>query len=284
MPSVSVAAANVKQAAIGLKKIREKNKIAKKHLPGFREFFETQRDLLLEQLSTLKPILEEQPSIAKTNKTSEQLRAELLKEFNAIWSDVEKATTTDLQDLVVSAEMDGMQKGGDMAAKMLPFDPSKKPGTTFNLENPRAVAWFKKNGGSLSKIKDIQTTTADSLKTVITTALDEGWSYNQTAKEIRKLYDGPISRDRAQTIAVYESAQAYEAGNRGFVDGLTDDGVTMEKRYQTSEDPLVSELCQGNQDDGWIPLDQPHTSGVQNPPGHVRCRCYEIYREASRSE
>jgi len=284
MPSVSVAAANVKQAAIGLKKIREKNKIAKKHLPGFREFFETQRDLLLEQLSTLKPILEEQPSIAKTNKTSEQLRAELLKEFNAIWSDVEKATTTDLQDLVVSAEMDGMQAGGDMAAKMLPFDPSKKPGTTFNLENPRAVAWFKANGGSLSKIKDIQTTTADSLKTVITTALDEGWSYNQTAKEIRKLYDGPISRDRAQLIAVNESAQAYEAGNRGFVDGLTDDGVKMEKMWANSQDGKVSDGCLENTADGWIPLDQPHSSGDQNPPRFPGCRCYEIYREASRSE
>lgn len=272
--TISDAAIKVRLAAIGLKKVREKNRLAKKHVPAFREFFLQQRDLVLKQIKDIKSHFTETAPV-KTSKAAPAITQAALDQFSGIWDDIEKATTGTLQDLILATEQEGMKAGGDLMAKTINPD-----GKFWSLENPRAVAWFKANGGSISSIKDIQATTADSLKRVITTALDEGWSYNDTAKEIRKLFDRSISRERAQTIAVYESAQAYEAGNREFAASLIEDGVNMEKQYQTSEDDLVSDLCQGNQDDGWIPLDQPHSSGVQNPPGHVNCRCYEIYQQA----
>lgn len=274
-PKVPAAASRVRQAAIGLQKIREKNRIARKYYPAFREFFQLQRDLVLEGLMGLEPILDEQ-SPAKTNKAASRVTQAALKQFKGVWDDIEKATTTDLQDLVVAAEMDGMQAGGDLMAKTI------NPGGKFwDLSNPRAVRWFQKNGGSIDLIKDIQATTAGSLKTVISTALDEGWSPDTTAKEIRKLYDGPISRDRAKLIAVTESARSYEAGNRGFADSLKDDGIQMEKRWENSGDDRVSDGCLQNTADGWIPIDQPHSSGDQNPPRFPGCRCYEIYRAAN---
>ena len=115
---------------------------------------------------------------------------------------------------------------------------------------------------------------------MITTGLDEGWSYSQTAREIRKLYDGPISTKRAQLIATHEAAQAYEAGNRAFADTLKDDGIIMEKMWTTSHDDRVSDGCEVNEADGWIPIDQPHSSGHQEPPRFPGCRCYEQYRQA----
>jgi hypothetical protein len=202
-----------------------------------------------------------------------------LKRWSDIWESIETETTGTLQHTIKAIEGDALLKGAEQLRTQLKFDAK----TTFSLSNPRAVAFFRKTGGSIDYIKGIQQTTAESLKTVITTALDEGWSYNSTAREIQKLFDGPISRDRARTIAVYESAQAYEAGNSAFAASLKDDGIEMEKSYETSKDDRVSDLCQGNADDGWLPLDELHSSGVLNPPGHVNCRCYEIYREARKT-
>lgn len=271
-------ATRVRQAAIGLQKIREKNRLAKAHYPAFRDFFQKQRDQVLKQLDALAKYFPD-PEV-KTNKTAAEIRAELLKEFNGIWDDVEKGSTKDLQELVTAAEMDGMEAGGKFGEDTINPGGITPTSKTFSLENPRAVAFFKKTGGSVDYIKGIQTTTGDQLRTIIADALETGQSYSKTAKIISDAFDGPISRDRAQTIAVYETAQAYENGNREFAASIADEGVNMEKKYQTSEDDLVSDLCQGNQDDGWIPLDEAHSSGVQQPPGHVRCRCYEIYREA----
>jgi uncharacterized protein with gpF-like domain len=201
-----------------------------------------------------------------------------LKRWEDIWNSVEFETTPALQKTVKAIEADGLLKGAEQLRNQLQFDPK----TTFSLSNPRAVAFFRKTGGSIDYIKGIQQTTAESLKTVITTALDEGWSYNDTAKEIRKVYDGPITTNRARLIATHEAAQAYEAGNRAFADSIKDDGIEMEKLWTTSHDDRVSDGCAENEADGWIPIDQPHSSGDQEPPRFPGCRCFEQYRQAAK--
>jgi uncharacterized protein with gpF-like domain len=129
-------------------------------------------------------------------------------------------------------------------------------------------------------IKGINRTTGDSLKRVIGTALDEGWSYSQTAKEIQKLYDGPISRDRAQRIAVYETGKSYEKGNELFARSLEDDGVTMEEHWETSKDEKVRPEHTANEAEGWVPMGHVFGSGHTEPPTDPGCRCYMAYREA----
>lgn len=254
------------------KKVKVKDALALQYEKTFTAFFRMQKTILMRKLTA-------RALSAKTRQLADPPSI-TLEAFDEIWSDVEKRTTAALKEAIVNAEADGLHAGANsFKDALVGVDPSKKAGTTFNLANPRAVSWFHERGGSVDYIKGIQDTTKESLKRVITTGLDEGWSYNQTAKEIQKLFDGPISRDRAQRIAVYETAQAYEQGNMLFAQSLKDDGVEMEKMYQTSEDALVSDLCRGNQDDGWIPIDQYHRSGVQEPPGHVNCRCYEKYRQ-----
>ncbi len=195
-----------------------------------------------------------------------------LKRWQDIWKSIEAETTKDLQKTVLDIERDALLKGADQAKALF------NPEIDFRLSNPRAVSWFRQHGGTIDYIKGIQQTTADDLKKVVVQGLDEGWSYGDTAREIQKFFAG-VTEERARTIAVHESAQAYEAGNRAFIDTIEDEGIEMEKFYQTSEDDRVSDLCRGNQADGWIPVNERHSSGVQAPPGHVNCRCCELYRK-----
>jgi uncharacterized protein with gpF-like domain len=272
---LSTMAERFTSATIYLKKVRDKNRIARSHLPAVKAFFARQEKMVLLRLQMLQSFY--QPiSGPRAMEAKRPANTDTLKRWDELWQGIEYDTNTDLQKIIAAIERDGLQRGAEQLATQLGFDAK----STFALSNPRAVAYFKQNGGSLSYIRDIQKTTKDSLKRVITTGLDEGWSYNQTAREIQKLYDGPISRQRATLIATNEAAHAYEAGNMAFSQSLKDDGIIMEKRWENSGDDRVSDGCLGNTADGWIPIDEPHSSGDQYPPRFPGCRCYEVYREA----
>lgn len=265
------------RAAIGLQKIREKDAITAAHLSTIQGFFQEQAHMVLFRFElAMRDQFPEVPPPPVSFRQMEAKQPPGLKKWLEIWDGIEYETTPALQKVVTAIEADALKKGADQLRAQLGFDAKR----TFSLANPRAVAFFRKTGGSVDYIRDIQDTTKESLKTVITTGLDEGWSYSQTAREIRKLYDGPISTKRAQLIATHESAQAYEAGNRAFADTLKDDGIEVEKMWTTSHDDRVSDGCAENEDDGWIPIDQPHSSGHQEPPRFPGCRCYEQYRQA----
>jgi len=272
---LSTMAERFTSATIYLKKVRDKNRIARSHLPLVKAFFARQQRMVLLRLQMLQSFYQSIPGPRQMG-AKHPVNTDALKRCDELWKGVEFDTNADLQKTISAIERDGLQAGADQLAIQLRFDAK----STFSLSNPRAVAYFKQNGGSLAYIKDIQQTTAESLKRVITTGLDEGWSYNQTAREIQKLYDGPISRQRATLIATNESAHAYEAGNMAFSQSLKDDGIVMEKRWENSGDDRVSDGCLQNTADGWIPIDEPHSSGDQNPPRFPGCRCYEVYREA----
>jgi hypothetical protein len=264
-------------AAIRLQKVREKDALAKAARLDVERFFQAQYGMVMLRFWHMQeyfPQPEPEPVRLMEAKKSPDPAPAALKRWADIWHSIETETTPALQETIVGVERAALPKGADQLRNQLGLEIS------FRLANPRAVAWFMKHGGSVDYIRGIQQTTAESLNRVITTALDEGWSYTQTAREIQKLYDGPISRQRAQLIATNESAQAYEAGNRAFADTLVDDGVEMEKMWTTSHDDRVSDGCEENESDGWIPIDQPHSSGDQEPPRFPGCRCYEQYRQA----
>jgi len=264
------------RAAIGLQKVREKDQLARAHLLDVERFFEAQYHLTMLRFWHMQEYFPQAPPEVRMMEAKQPPNPAALKRWKDIWKSIETETTPELQKTIKAIEGDALLKGAEQLRTQLRFDAK----TTFSLSNPRAVAFFRKTGGSVDYIKGIQATTAESLKRVITTALDEGWSYNDTAKEIRKLYDGPISTDRARRIATHEAAQAYEAGNRAFADTIVDDGIEMEKMWTTSHDDRVSDGCEENESDGWIPIDEAHTSGDQEPPRFPGCRCYEQYRQA----
>ena len=257
---------------------REKDAIARKYLPKFKTFFTHQRNVFLREFDSYKDLFPERASRSSLpSKLIEADRDITLSDFDSVWFRTENLTDIDLQGLILAEEYDSMEVGYEVSKSLF----VSGTGGSFDLANPRAVAWYSQHGGSLDYIKDIQATSKNQLQTIITKSLDEGWSYNKTSQVIREKFTD-FSRYRAQLIATHEAAQAYEAGNRIFIDGLSDTGVNMEKMWNNSGDEKVTDGCIQNTNDGWIPLDREHSSGHQNPPRFPSCRCWESYREAKK--
>jgi len=154
---------------------------------------------------------------------------------------------------------------------------------SFDLANPRAVVYLQNYGAKL--ITGINETTRGYIKTVVTEGVEKGWSYNKTAKaitdrftEFRLGQPQQHIQSRAHLIAVQESAQAYEQGNMIVARDLEHAGLEMEKSWLTVGDDRVSDLCRGNEVEGWIALNQIFSGGTDSAPGHVACRCTTLYR------
>lgn len=155
---------------------------------------------------------------------------------------------------------------------------------SFDLANPLAVRYVAEHGAEM--VTRINDTTRDYLRTVIQRGVDEGWSYDRIAKAITERYsEFAVGRpqqhidSRAHMIAVTETGNAYEAGNRIVAESLGGYGLDMEKSWLTAQDDRVcSDECQINEAQGWIPMQEPFASGDQQPLAHPSCRCSALYR------
>lgn len=278
--TLTEAATRLQFAAIGLLKRRQVDAIAAKHRPKIAAFFRRQKTLTLEKFKGLQFLFTESYRALREEISPNQFLTP--HDFDRLWSEIDRDTFDELQGIIAAAESDGVLKGAAFSAKQFgTIVPGGDLGSTFNLANPRAVAWFQKNGGSLQYIKNIQETTRTQLQTIIVKAINEGKSYNQTAKEIRVAFEG-ISRHRAQLIATNESAHAYESGSYMFEQGLVADGIELEKSWQNVGDTNVTEGCLKNTATGWIPFTQEFPSGHQHPPRFPGCRCHHITRQVKR--
>jgi hypothetical protein len=158
-----------------------------------------------------------------------------------------------------------------------------KADISFDLKNPRAVAWLK--GHALEAARQIQGTTRDYIMAIVVQGVAEGWSYDRMAEAITARYsefaEGRPQEhiaSRAHGIAVYEAGMAYESGSRAVVDDLMAAGLTMEHSWLTVGDDRVEQECRDNEAQGWIPADQPFQSGHMNPLAHYACRCTGLSR------
>jgi len=155
---------------------------------------------------------------------------------------------------------------------------------SFTLANPAAVEYLNQYGARL--VAGINNTTKEGLRTLISKATDEGWSYSKTSKEIRSMFDGFSERkpqlhirNRAEGIAVTECGNAYEEAQFIQAQGLQMAGLPMEKHWLITGGPVCDD-CLANAEAGWIPLDQPYPSGHLRPLAHPYCRCSEEVRWA----
>jgi len=246
-------------------KISQKSTLARKHQPALSRFFRKQGLMVLDRLELIQHQF--------TNKAA-PLPSALNDAWGNMWGEISQETLPELQGIITDAESSGFLAGGHYeAGKWI------KGNKFWDLKNPRAVAWFKEHGGSVDYIKGINDTTSELVKGVISRGLDQGQSYNEIAKGIRSEFDG-MTRERAQRIAVFETGKSYEAGNRAFVDTLTDEGVEMEEKWMTSHDEKVRPEHAANEAEGWVPMDHVFSSGDTEPPTDPGCRCYMIYRQA----
>ena len=148
---------------------------------------------------------------------------------------------------------------------------------SFDLANPRAVAYLEQYGADL--VKRIDETTRDNLQAIISQGASEGWSHSKISQAIIAKYsDFAVGRpqahirSRAHLIAVTEVGNAYEQGADIVARDLQGRGVQLEKKWAGPRDDRTSNDCLGNMDEGWIDFDTAFSSGKHRPLNHPGCR------------
>lgn len=194
-------------------------------------------------------------------------------DFERIWDLVALKTIRDFVEALYGPM--GMVMG--VASEMTLAD--MKMGVAWDLSNPRAVEWLR-NYTEFKLGRDVNRTTAEEIRKIIEQSVDEGWSYGRTSREIRNRFEGFAGkmpqlhiRNRAEGIAVTESRRAYERANLEMARSMKETGLEMEKSWYASAGGDACDICQDNERDGWIEIEESFSSGDDAPPAHPYCRC-----------
>jgi hypothetical protein len=218
-------------------------------------------------------------AMAKAFRAQGKLVARSLRQggFELIWAGVQLQTlklfTAPIEAAVAKAlKMGALALIGQTGMKI-----------SFNLANPRAVAYLTDYGARL--VKGINETTRETLQRLVAQGANEGWSYKRIAGEITQRFEEFAAgkpqehiASRAHLIAVTETGNAYARGNFIVAQDLSDAGLQMWKSWSTMGDDRVSDGCRANAAEGWIPVGQLHQSGHMHPLRFPGCRCDELYK------
>lgn len=173
---------------------------------------------------------------------------------------------------IQSAVENGVTRGANSLIEQLSADDLK---IVFSLKNPHAVEYLKNYG--VTRVTQIDATSSEILKKLLTNGVDKGYSYSKLTSLIKKQFTDWATK-RAKLIAVTEIGNAYQQGNLIVGLDLHASGVAIEKSWLTRGDDKVDPNCSANAGDGWIAVDKVHSSGAMVPLDHPRCRCVELYR------
>lgn len=203
------------------------------------------------------------------------------------WDTVATETAPRLVEVIQTAAVAAMEIAAAELGRQLQVD------TAFNLKNPRATQYMREHGAAL--VKGINQTTRDRLQTILTEGIDTGESYTQIAARIDMAF-ADFSRgsvtdilldhtgwSRSETVAIQELSMAYEASNEIVAQDLQAGGLVMQKAWESVRDDRVDlDICQANQNQGWIDASQAFQSAHLTAPGHVLCRCTTLWRRKPR--
>jgi hypothetical protein len=199
-------------------------------------------------------------------------------DWDPLFDAAAEETARAFERLIEEAVQAALTAGAQAAIADLRLD------TAFTLKNPRAVEYL--TNYAADRVAGVNDTTRGYLKTVITQAVEEGWSYQRTARAITDRYaqfavgvPQEHLQSRAELIAVTEAGEAYEAGSMIVAQDLAAAGLEMEKSWLAVRDGRSEDgICAPNAAQGWIPLDQDFQSGHSRPLGHPACRCTALTR------
>lgn len=190
------------------------------------------------------------------------------------WEGMVAAVLPLLSEMAVDGADQALKQIGDLGA-----------GVSLDLVNEEALAWARMraaemvgmrfDGGALVPNPNarwrIDETTRNDLRGLVTKAIEEGWSNDELAKNIREA--ATFDRPRARMIARTETRIADTQGNMVAYRAAQANGIPMLKQWVTAEDDKVSPECAENGAAGPIPLDALFPSGVAETPQHPSCRC-----------
>lgn len=178
----------------------------------------------------------------------------LLAKFDISFDDIEEELLSSIELVSTSAAVS--------AVKSLHINGKD----ALSLANTRAEEWAKHRAAEL--VKDLVDTTRDSLRSTIVRAEAEGMSNAELAKEIRDNYG--FSRQRASTIARTETKSA---DSEGALEGWRSTGLKMKKEWVRSANDADCDICEANEQQGAIDLDDTFDSGDDTSPAHPNCEC-----------
>jgi len=217
-----------------------------------------------------------------------KVQAELNKQLKYVLKEAKKLFTKGVDD-DIDAIFEGLDDTGlvdsilvDSAATMkfgadyrIRKNRLAEIGISFTLDHPLALEYLKTDRPLvLAKMSE---TTKDLIKPILQDALATGQNYNDTTKLISDNFG--FSKSRSQMIATNEIGHAYAHGNKVPITDAVDAGHKATKRWLTTGDDRVTELCSANESNGWIKFDKDFASGDSEAPrdDHPRCRCDTLY-------
>jgi Phage portal protein/Phage Mu protein F like protein len=178
----------------------------------------------------------------------------LLAKLDISFDEIEEALWEGIADVAKAA--------AEGALKMI----RQKDADVFSLANTRAEKWA--DGHSAELVKEITDTTRDLLRATIVEAEQEGWSNETLAKELRDNY--AFSKQRADTIA---RTELKSADSEGAIAGWRASGLKMKKEWVRSANDADCDICEANEAQGPIDLDEEFDSGDDTAPAHPNCEC-----------
>lgn len=181
----------------------------------------------------------------------------LLAKFDMSFEDIEEEMLSALEVVGTGAASSALNKikgGADDA---------------LSLANTRAERYARDRAAEL--VKDISDSTRDMLRATVVLAESEGWSTKDLAKEIKDHY--AFSSQRAQTIA---RTELKKADSEGALAGWKASGLQMKKEWIRSANDADCEVCEGNEMQGPIDLDDSFDSGDETSPAHPNCECVVV--------
>lgn len=152
---------------------------------------------------------------------------------------------------------------------------------SFTLRNRMAESYLKDVAGT--RITQITVHTRDVVKHVLRVGIEQGATPRELAQAVYAQAGGGgiFSQYRAEMIARTEVGEAYTHANLEMTRDIGKElGVKTEKRWLTTDDDL-DELCASAADDGWIPVDDTFSNGMDRPLAHPNCRCDVEFRAVS---
>lgn len=139
----------------------------------------------------------------------------------------------------------------------------------FTLTNRNYIQSLSDDANYLLNLSSIDDLTRQQIIEIIRQGTLDGMTPDEVSDEIVNQFEDTISEYRADRIARTETAQAMGSGNYA---GMIENGVTTKRWVPAGSS--TCEICNGNADQGFIPVDQPFDSGDDYEPAHPNCECY----------
>jgi hypothetical protein len=197
------------------------------------------------------------------------------------WAEMDKGIPAAVRDPLKRSSAEAVQHSKASLGKMVKDSAGAGVGISEGFVDKYALDYADERGAEMVGMKwvdgelvpnpdakwRITDETRDGINSLLTKAIEDGWSVDRFADELDGAY--AFSGNRADVIARTETRLA---DSKGQLAGWKQSGVVAQKVWLVSNDGCCDD-CQGNADDGPIDIDDDFSSGDDSPPGHPNCQC-----------